>query len=264
MATSAADSPLTFGLGNLNSIPIIASDIVYEGSLVGDNGAGYGRPLVAGDRFVGHAKTKCDNSASATAGAKDIQLIGGCRYKMVVDLVGLITDVGQPVYASDDATLSMMPAVTTVANSYVGVVTRYVSATQMEVEFRPGECDEFGPNTAREVWSASATTAVADNGKIIYVDTDAQVVTLLAVAAAAYAGYTITVVNIAGAGVALVEVDFNGADLHAGGCGLAANADGHKSSNTKLTAQRGDFVKYVSNGGTGFNLVAKRGTWALE
>jgi hypothetical protein len=254
---------MTFGLGNLNSIPIIANDIVYEGSLVGDNGAGYGRPLVAGDRFVGHAKCKCDNT-DGSAGDKNIQLIGGTRYRLIVDLVALITDVGQPVYASDDATLSMMPAITTTANSYVGVVTRYVSATQMEVEFRPGECDEFGPNTAREVWSANQITAAADNGKIIYVDTDAVVVTLLAVAGGAYAGYTITLVNIAGAGVALVSGDFNAADLMAGGCGKAADADGHQIRNTKATARRGDFVKLVSNGGTGFNLVAMRGTWAME
>ena len=259
MTTSAADSPLTFGLGNLNSIPIIASDIVYEGSLVGDNGAGYGRPLVAGDRFVGHAKCKCDNSASATAGAKDIQLIG-TRYRMVVDLVALITDVGQPVYASDDATLSLAAAITTTANSFVGVITRYVSATQMEVEFRPGECDEFGPNRARVVKSANYTTLDTDNGKIIHVDTSAVVITLIATVK----GYEITIVNAGASAATIITATPDAGDLIGGGCGLAALADGVGYKNTAATARRGDFIKLVADGeaGGGWNIVGKRGTWA--
>jgi hypothetical protein len=258
MTTSAADSPLTFGLGNLNSIPIIASDIVYEGSMVGDNGAGYGRPLVAGDKFVGHAKCKCDN-AGGSAGDKNIELISGKRYRLIVDLVALITDVGQPVYASDDATLSLAAAITTTANSFVGVITRYVSATQMEVEFRPGECDEFGSNMARVVKSTNYTITAADNGRIIYVDTTAVVITLLATVQ----GFEVTIVNAGASAVTLITVTPDGADLYTGGCGLAALADGVGYKNTAATAKRGDFIKVVGDGeaGGGWNIVAKRGTW---
>jgi len=261
MTTLAKDSPLVIGSGNHGSIGIIASDIVYEGAMVGDNGSGYGRPLVAGDKFLGHALKQCDNSATATAGYLNIEYLCG-RYRLVVDLVGLITDVGQPVYASDDATLTFAGAGSSTGNSYVGVVTRYVSATQMEVEFRPGECDEFGPNTKNRILkSANYTVLLADSGKVIYVDTDAVVLTMSAIATL-LSGFEVTVVNIAGDGVALVEIDPNSSEVMSGGCGLAAGTGGQKLSNTKATAKRGDFVKIAGNA-TGFSTISQRGIWAM-
>jgi hypothetical protein len=256
MTTLAANKPGIFSAGNIGAMGIIASDIIYEGAMVGDNGSGYARPLTAGDRFLGHCIEKCDNS-SGSAGAKNVQYYTG-RYRLRVTFTIAITDVGQPVYASDDDVLTLVAP----SNSYVGVVTRYISSTEAEVEFRPGEVDEFGTNVSRVTKSADYTTDAADNGKIIYVDTDTKIVTLLAVAAGAFAGYQVTVVNSAAAGAALVEVDYNNSDLMAGGCGLAATGDGVKTSNTKATAKRGDYITLVSNGGTGYNLVARRGTWA--
>lgn len=261
MTTLAADSPMQIGVGNRGSIGIIASDIVYEGAMVGDNGSGYGRPLVAGDKFLGHALKKCDNSGSAVAGALNIEYLTG-RYRLVCALVGLITDVGQPVYASDDATLTFIGAGTSTGNSYVGVVTRYVDATHMEIEFRPGECDEFGPNTKNRILkSANYTVALADSGKIIYVDTDAVVLSMTAIATL-LSGFEVTVVNIAGDGVALVEIDPNSSEVMSGGCGVAAGTGGQKLSNTKATAKRGDFVKIAGNA-TGFSTISQRGTWAM-
>ncbi|MHC4617217.1 MAG: hypothetical protein ACYTEQ_05630 [Planctomycetota bacterium] len=254
MATLAADAPVTEVQGYHNSVPIIASDTVYEGAMVGENGAGYGRPLTAGDRFLGHAVEKVDNESGA-AGAKNIKLRSG-RYRLEVALAGAITDVGQPVYASDDAVLTFSAP----GNSYVGVVTRYVSASKLEVEFRPGEVDEFGPNPNRVLKSDNYTTLADDNGKIIYVDTDTKIITLIATVA----GYKITVVNIAAAGTALIEVDFNAADQNLGGCGLAAGGDGKKLSNTKATAKRGDYLTFIGDGSAGWNLVDKRGIWAQE
>ncbi len=75
MATATADAPLEMMVGNRSDVPIIASDIVYEGSMVGDNGSGYGRPLVAGDPFRGHAYEQCANSAGS-AGDKNIRVTG--------------------------------------------------------------------------------------------------------------------------------------------------------------------------------------------
>jgi len=261
MTTLAADSPQVEVLGQHNSVPIIADDIVYEGAMVGDNAAGYGRPLVAGDKFLGHAVEKVDN-ASGAAGAKNIRLRGG-RYRLVVPLVGLITDVGQPVYASDDSVLTFKGAGASTGNSYVGVISRYVSATKMEVEFRPSEVDEFGPNTINRILkSAGYTALLADSGKVIYVDTDAVVIAMSAIATL-LSGFEVTIVNIAGFGVALVEVDPNGSEVISGGCGLGAGAGGKKFSNTKATAQRGDFIKLAGNA-TGWTVTSLRGTWAIE
>jgi len=240
MATLAADTPVIGVIGN-NAIGIIASDIVYEGAMVGDNGSGYGRPLVAGDKFLGHAISRVTN-AVATAGQYEITLPAG-RYRMVVDLVGLVTDVGQPVYASDDSVLTFIGAGASVGNSYVGVISRYVSATQMEVEFRPLECDEFGPNTVNRILkSANYTALLADSGKIIYVDTTTVVITMTIIATL-LSGYELTVVNAGGFGTVITEIDPAASEVMSGGCGLAAGSGGEKLSNTKATAQRGDFVK---------------------
>lgn len=263
MATLAADAPVAEVLGAIGSMPIIADDIVFEGAMVGDNAAGYGRPLVAGDKFQGHSVSKVDNSATGLTGAAgaagdlDIRLLTG-RYKLVVALVGLITDVGQPVYASDDATYTFEAA----SNSFVGVISRYVSATKMEVEFRVGEYDEFGNNTNREVTSADKALDLADSGKIIYVDTDTKIITLDAIATA-LSGYQVTIVNGAGFGVAGIVIDPDGSEVLSNGCDLAAGGAGKKLTNTKATAQRGDFVTLAGNA-TGYQIVNMRGTWAVE
>ena len=251
MTTLAENTPLPDVVGDQNAIGIIASDIVYEGAMVGDNGAGYGRPLVAGDKFLGHAMDKVEE-ATGVAGAKNIQLMTG-KYRKLVALVGLITDVGQPVYASDDSVVTFDPA----SNSYVGKISRYYSATKMEVEFDPGGVDEFGPNPFRETKTDDYTTDAPDNGKIIYLGTDTKTITLIATVA----GYEVTIVQAGGFGTALITIDFNAADKSLGGCDLAAGADGAAITNTKATAQRGDFIKLVGDGAAGWNVVAKRGTW---
>lgn len=252
MATLAANAPVTEVQGYHNSIGIIAADIVYEGAMVGDNGAGYGRPLTAGDAFVGHALEKVDN-ASGAAGDKNIRLRSG-RYRLEVALVGLITDVGQPVYASDDSVLTFVA----VSNSYVGVITRYVSATKMEVEFRPGEYDEFGPTTERETKSANYTIDAEDYGKIIYIDTDAKVITLPAIATSGW----VTFVNAGSFGTVIITLSPNANDKIMGPD--IAGTDNKDLINTKATAHRGDFVTLKYGTADGWMVTAIRGIWAEE
>lgn len=258
MSTLSADSPQVLVTGDMNAIGIIAEDIVYEGAMVGDNGAGYGRPLVAGDKFLGHNIFKVDNAVPVgVAGAKNLRLRTGV-YRMVCSLVGLITDVGQPVYASDDATLTFDGA----GNSYVGRISRYVSATKMEIEFVTCGLDEFGNNANRVLKSANYTTLLADGGKIIYVDTDAVIIALVAIATG-LSGYEITIVNAAGFGVSGLIIDPAGTEVISGGCGLGPGGAGKKFTNTKATAQRGDFLRLAGNA-TGWNVINARGTWAIE
>ena len=71
MTTLAANVPSVYSLGDYTQIPVIAADIIYTGAAVGENGAGYARPLVAGDRFLGFAKEQADNATGA-AGAVSI------------------------------------------------------------------------------------------------------------------------------------------------------------------------------------------------
>ena len=97
---------------------------------MGDNAAGYMRALVAGDKFRGFAYGQADNSASAVAGAIRVDVIPkGFRR---VTLSGIaITDVGKPVYMSDDATFTL----TGTSNSFVGYVHRYVDTDTCVIEF---------------------------------------------------------------------------------------------------------------------------------
>ncbi len=253
MTTLAVDSPQVLVGGDMGSVPIIASDIVFEGAMVGDNGAGYGRPLVAGDKFLGHSIFRVTN-ATAVAGAFNIRLREGV-YRLICSLVGLITDVGQPVYASDDQVLTFDGG----GNSYVGKISRYVSATKMEIEFVTCGLDEFGANPNRVTKTDDYTTLAGDNGRIIYLGVDNKTIMLIATVL----GYKVTVVNSGGFGVAKIIVDFNGADLSVGGCGLSAGANGASISNTKVTAQRGDFLSFTGDGNAagGWNVVGKRGIW---
>lgn len=259
MTTLAADAPMVQVEGAQNAIGIIANDIVYEGAMVGDNGAGYGRPLVAGDKFLGHAVSRVDNTVTGpkgvagAAGDLNIQVLTG-RYRLVVSLAGTITDVGQPVYASDDATYTFVAT----SNSFVGRVVRYVSSTKLEVEFYPGEYDEFGATKSRETKSANYTVDAEDYGKIIYVDTDGVVLTLPAIATSGY----LTVVNAGSFGAVGLSISPNAADKIMGPD--IAGADNKDLINTKATAQRGDFVTLKYGTADGWMVIAKRGTWAQE
>lgn len=134
MTTLAVDSPLTIVTGDFNAIGIIADDIVFEGAMVGENASGYGRPLVAGDLFVGHSLEQVINTGGL-AGVQNIRLRTG-RYRGKVMISGvLITDVGKEVYASDDDTYTL----SSYGNSRVGVVIRYDTTNTAIVEFQTNE-----------------------------------------------------------------------------------------------------------------------------
>lgn len=130
MTTLAANKPRSYELGNRNDLLMIASDIIYEGAAVGIvSGSGHARPLAAGDKFVGFAESTVDNSAGAAA-AKSVRVITEGLIQLAVGSVA-ITDIGKPVYASDDDTFTL----TASTNSYIGRVHRYVSSGVAVVAF---------------------------------------------------------------------------------------------------------------------------------
>ena len=137
MCALSANAPIVHELGDYNSIPAGADEIVYEGSMIGESdgtsgqvSAGYGEALVVGDTFVGHSRDKVDNTGGSD-GDKDIRVLSG-RYRLEVTLTSVaITDVGSAVYASDDVTLTLTPNA-----SPVGVIIRYVASNTCVVEFR--------------------------------------------------------------------------------------------------------------------------------
>jgi hypothetical protein len=125
----SANTPVAEFTGRTEGSPVYTLVNCYEGGMLGDI-SGYVRPLTAGDRFRGHALEQRNNT-SGSSGDLNIQHLAGI-YRLQVTLASVaITDVGRDVYASDDATLTL------VANgmSWVGKVVRYVTTNTAVVEF---------------------------------------------------------------------------------------------------------------------------------
>jgi hypothetical protein len=110
--------------------PVIASDIVFEGAAVGlVVASGHARPLAATDIFGGFAELKADNSAGAAA-AINVACRTHGRIRLAIGSLA-ITDIGKPVYASDDDTFTLTQG----TSVYVGRVAEFISTGIGVVEF---------------------------------------------------------------------------------------------------------------------------------
>ena len=134
MATLASDKPRSYSVSTEMvgaELPVIASDIIYEGAAVGESSStGTYRPLVAGDTFNGFAESKADNSSGA-ASAINVKVKRHGTVIIPVTGVSATAQVGDTVYASDDDTFTT----TASGNSAVGKVQRWISSTTAEVYF---------------------------------------------------------------------------------------------------------------------------------
>jgi hypothetical protein len=255
MATLAARKPRAYELGDKNDLPVIASDIIYEGAAVGIQAStGLARPLTSADRFAGFAEATADNAAGA-ASAIYVSVYAAGEVQLPVS-GALITDVGQPVYASDDDTFSLSP----VGGVFVGFVKRFVSSGVAVVDFNAhGYRDPYAARTVRETVSTNKTLDAEDTGKLFWVDTDAITITLPAVAAGVFG---VQIVNGGGFGAVAVTISPNAADSILGPDITAA--DDKDLINTKATAKRGDYVVLDSGDADGYLVTELRGTWARQ
>jgi hypothetical protein len=157
---------------------VIAADTVYEGAAVGIvDATGYAQPLAATlNRFGGFCVAKAVNETGA-AGDVNVDVITRGRVQLTVSGV-LITDRGQPVYATDDDTFQMSP----VGGIYIGRVHRWVSSGVAIVAFDVDAVDPWQAWTSRLTVSADLTLDATHTGKLLWVDTDAKTITLPAVA----------------------------------------------------------------------------------
>lgn len=250
MTTLADDKSRSYELGPEGDYPVVAADVIYEGAAVGES-AGYARPLVGGDRFLGFALAKADNAAGA-AGAIYVHVRRAGRVQLAISGL-VITDLGLPVYASDDDTYSLSP----VGGSYIGRVARYVASGVGVVAFDlDGDRDPWSGWTWETV-SDDKTLDQEDVGKAFWVTVDAKAVTLPALAA-----NRVLVMNGAADGTVAVTVSPNASD------GIAApdmsSADDKDIVNTKATARRGDYVALEYGDANDWMVTAKRGTWAKQ
>lgn len=252
--TLAVNAPRAFEIGTRNAFPVVATDIIFEGAAVGYvAGSGHARPLTSADRFVGFAEAQADNSAGAAA-ALNVRVIESGKIELAVP-GAVITDVGQPVYATDDNAFAFSP----VGGVFVGFVHRFVESGIVVVRFdAPAFQDPYG-DTVRETVSANLTTDIEDTGKTLFVDTDAVTITLLTYAAAT--AHRLKVVNIGAFGAVAVSIDPAALDKIAGP--NDTGADGGLLVNTKATARRGDYVVLTSGGDDGYIVEEMRGIWTI-
>ena len=241
-------------LGNVNELPAVAVDIVYQGAAVGVvKDSGHARPLAAGDTFAGFAISQCDNSLGAAA-AKTVKVLSKGKIKLAV-AGAVITDLGMPVYASDDDTFSFIPT-----GVFVGFVSRFVSPGVVIVDVDAiGHQDPFAGYSTREVKSANYTLDAEDSGKLICVDTDAVTLTLPAIADG-FGGATI--VNIGAYGTIGVTISPNVNDMILGPDITGANDK--DLINTKATAQRFDRVKLDVGDADGYVVHGLVGVWERQ
>lgn len=257
MTTLAANTPRSFEVGERNDIPVIASDIIYEGAAVGVvDASGHARPLNAADRFAGFATDKADNSDGSAADI-NVNVVKSGQVQLSVS-GAVITDVGQPVYATDDNTFVFSP----VSAVFIGYVKRFVESGVVIVDFNAGVIpDPWAHKTVRELLSGTKTFDAQDTGKLFVVDSDGDGDALTLPAIADGLG-GITIMAISGFGTTAVTISPNANDMILGPDITGANDKDLIC--TKATQRRGDFVTLDLGDADGYVVTEMRGTWARE
>ena len=254
MTTLSVDKVRDLKPGDMNNLPCINADIIYGGAAVGlVKATGYARPLTSVDQFAGFAHRQCDNSLGA-AGDKYVSVVReGVATLPVTGAV--ITDIGQHVWATDDDTFQLHGA----GGVYVGKIVRFVSSGIVDVQFSAGEMlDPFGEGLIHELKSANYTVDAEDSGKVIWVDTDAVVITLPSVGGIS----NVTIANAGSYGSVGVSISPNAIDMIEAADITAA--DDKDLINTKATANRGDYATLFDGDGNGWTCVRRKGTWARQ
>ena len=251
MTTKTKDEFRVFEGGDMSDVPVIASDIIFEGSMLGDNGSGYGRPLIAGDKFRGVCWTNADNSSGA-AGDIDVKVLR--RGQMLLPITGaVITDVGLPVYASDDNAFSFVGT----GGTFIGYTTRFSSAAVMVVAFDvDGFVDPAGLGVKETLAGATLTIDAEDIGKVIY----CTLTTVVTLPVTATAGLHITFVNAGPDGTVQISLDPAAADKIMGA--NIVGTDNTDLINTLATAKRGDRITVSSGHADGWQATELKGIWA--
>lgn len=260
MTTLAANKPRTYFGGkdviDEYALPVVASDIIYEGAAVGVvDASGHGRPLVGGDRFAGFADAKADNSAGAAAAINvDLRTRGAVQLSVSG---AVITDIGQPVYATDDDTFVFNP----VGGSFIGIVHRFVSSGVVVVNFDVNAmADPYGEWPIRETLTGIKTFDAQDCGKAFFC-TDAADGDALTLPAIADGLNDILIVAIGAYGSTQIKIDPAAAD-NIRAADLAA-VDNKDLLLTKATQRRGDYARIFLGDADGYSASIK-GTWTAE
>jgi hypothetical protein len=166
----------------------------------------------------------------------------------------VITDIGAPVYASDDNTFSFSP----VSGVFVGTARQFQASGYVTVEFNAGVMVDPYEGYLAETVSDDKTLDAQDSGKLFFVTVDAKTITLPAVEGMS----GVMIVNGGAFGTIAVTVSPNASDMVE--MRDITAADGKDIVNTKATARRGDYVALDYSDTNGWVVRKARGVWARE
>ena len=119
---SGCDSRVKVLVGN--------GEVLYGGTLVFFDSTGYATATAGGNVFAGlNTETELDNSGGALGALSGEVIISGSA---VLHGTGFTQgDVGSQVFAIDNYTVTT----TSTSNSYIGVITEFISSTKVRVLF---------------------------------------------------------------------------------------------------------------------------------
>ena len=126
----AADVNRDFYSGDIETYPVRAGVKFFKGAAIGEDGSGYARPLVAGDKFKGFCLEPIDNTAGSSGDVVVKTRIRGA-YSLPVGSLVIGDNRGTPVYASDDSTFTKTQG----SNSLIGYVRRVEKSGVGVVEY---------------------------------------------------------------------------------------------------------------------------------
>lgn len=152
------DTPRVWELGNVNQFPLAGSATIFQGAAVGDNGLGFARSLVAGDKFLGFSESyvsalsPSSGLPGALEGDTSVRVLSNGFVQLSV--TGLkATSLHSPVYASDDSSFTLSGGL----NSPLGSVDRVLDNGTAIVAF--GGCVATFAASHRLLFAGSHKTA---------------------------------------------------------------------------------------------------------
>lgn len=125
-----ANKERVYGVGDKLGYPVAAATKMFKNSAVGEDEAGYARPLQAGDKFLGFAQDQVDNSDGA-AGEMNAWVKSKGYVELPIAALDITANDRPLVYASDDDTFTL----TDTDNSLVGSVAQFITTGFAMVEF---------------------------------------------------------------------------------------------------------------------------------
>jgi len=137
MALSAALDRPHYIDQELREFPVVASAVIHKGAALSVRSSGYVGPLAAAEQFAGLAYESV--TGTGTNGEKKVRayVLGDFEVPLAS---AAVTDLGDDLFASDDATFIK----TSSGNSYTGKIIGFVSSTTVIVRIN----DAFGRTAA--------------------------------------------------------------------------------------------------------------------